>query len=95
MQKHWQPLCTYAVSSRSDAKNANGVCIGFKDDADAILEPFGWGPTFLDINRELLDAYAACTDGAGVIAAQEEFLQRAEQEKMLRKMDNIHLGSGL
>ena len=50
---------------------------------------YSW-PTFFDINREVLDAYASCTDGAAVIKAQDEFLLRAEQEKLQRKLEHIY-----
>ena len=75
--------CFFAKLSVTD------YILGFKEDAEAILEPFGWGPTFLDINREVLDAYAACTDGVAVIKVQDEFLLRAEQEKLQRKLEHI------
>ncbi len=41
---------------------------------------FKWGEQFIHLNRELLDAYAACETGAQVVRVQTEYLQRVEQE---------------
>jgi ribosome biogenesis protein Tsr3 len=38
------------------------VFLGYPDVADLYLKRFGWGPTFITINKELLDIYSACTD---------------------------------
>jgi hypothetical protein len=37
-------------------------CVGYPEVADLYLQRFGWGPTFITINKEILDIYAACTD---------------------------------
>lgn len=44
--------------------------------ADQLLEPFRWGETFLELNREPLQRYAKCQDSAEVVAVQEEYLNR-------------------
>lgn len=49
------------------------------------LAPFKWGHSFWDLNHDLLELYAKCSDGAAVIAAQEEFL-RSEQAKRLDRL---------
>ena len=41
-----------------------------KDEAVSVMDEFGWGAEFLRVNAEVLDAYAACTDGAEVVKAQ-------------------------
>jgi ribosome biogenesis protein Tsr3 len=46
-------------------KYATGISrtsTGYPDVADAYLKRFGWGPTFITINKELLDIYSSCTD---------------------------------
>jgi pre-rRNA-processing protein TSR3 len=48
--------------------------LGEPGQAAAVLEAFRWGPHFLVLNREPLDEYAAATDSAGVVAAQEHYL---------------------
>lgn len=48
--------------------------LGQADQARLVAERFGWGGTFLALNREPLEAYAAAADSAGVIAAQGEFM---------------------
>lgn len=54
--------------------------IGLKSNAQLLLSKFKWGPNFLKINRDLLDAYAACKSGADVIAHQNAYLATMAKE---------------
>ena len=58
--------------------------------ADQILGNFKWGHSFLSLNKNLLDAYAACSDGAQVIVVQNEFLASAGKDTQgpLRNLDD-------
>lgn len=56
------------------------IICGENEVADQILGNFKWGHSFLSLNRNLLDAYAACKDGAEVIAVQNEFLANAGKD---------------
>mmetsp|Transcript_37848 Transcript_37848/g.72526 ORF Transcript_37848/g.72526 Transcript_37848/m.72526 type:complete len:291 (+) Transcript_37848:112-984(+) len=47
---------------------------GKKDDAREILAKFKWGHSFLSLNDELLEKYAACSTAQEVIATQDEWL---------------------
>ena len=40
---------------------------GFKNEAREVLSIFTWGHTFLELNAELLDAYAAAKDSTEVV----------------------------
>ncbi|CAI5482328.1 unnamed protein product, partial [Closterium sp. Yama58-4] len=51
------------------------IC-GDKETASELLSRFKWGHAFLSLNSELLEAYAACADGAEVIAAQHRWMER-------------------
>lgn len=53
------------------------IICGENEVADQIVGNFKWGHAFLSLNKNLLDAYAACKDGAEVIAVQNEFLATA------------------
>ncbi|MDP1551409.1 MAG: DUF367 domain-containing protein, partial [Methanobacteriaceae archaeon] len=39
-----------------------------------IMSHFKWGPHFLILNRELLDAYSEAENSEGVVKAQNEFI---------------------
>ncbi|KAI5191419.1 pre-rRNA-processing protein TSR3 [Nematocida minor] len=45
------------------------IC-GFKEDAEKVLEPFAYGPEFLKINRDLLEAYSNCASAEEIISVQ-------------------------
>lgn len=62
------------ILSSVEALAAALVIFDREDQARAILSKFAWGEQFLALNREPLDAYARASDGAGVLAAQAEFI---------------------
>ncbi|SEH61522.1 pre-rRNA-processing protein TSR3 [Halopenitus malekzadehii] len=52
------------------------VIFGEKPHAERLLAKFTWGETFLELNEEPLDRYAACADSAEVVEIQGEYLDR-------------------
>ena len=62
------------VLSSAEALAAALSIFGHTDAARAVLAKFSWGEQFFILNREPLTAYAAAQDGAGVVAAQSEFI---------------------
>lgn len=59
--------------------------VGLKEEAAILLESFSYGPEFLRLNHEVLEAYAACETGAEVVAAQNVYLAKAQEEQKARK----------
>lgn len=59
--------------------------VGHQDWALELLDNFSWGPTFLEINKELLEMYSECTDAASVLQAEKDFLEMIDQEREERK----------
>ncbi|ESP87881.1 DUF367 family protein [Candidatus Halobonum tyrrellensis] len=58
---------------------AAALCIfGERDHAERLLSKFTWGETFLELNAEPLERYAACDDSADVVAVQREYLDRGD-----------------
>ena len=47
---------------------------GFPEECAIILSKFTWGLNFLEVNRDLLDAYAACTDSIDIVQTQNRLL---------------------
>ncbi|MFB6152579.1 MAG: DUF367 family protein [Haloarculaceae archaeon] len=48
--------------------------LGERDQAERVLSEFSWGHTFLELNAEPLERYAACEDSADVVAVQDDYL---------------------
>jgi pre-rRNA-processing protein TSR3 len=71
--KPWRLNCAEALAA------AFAICGKF-DWAEQILEPFTYGETFMEINRELLERYARCEDAEGVKRAEEEWMAQLEKE---------------
>lgn len=60
--------------STAEALSAAAYILGEPDQAEEIMSKFKWGPTFLTLNREPLDAYAAARTSREVVEAQDAFL---------------------
>ncbi|KAH0945200.1 hypothetical protein HN011_010253 [Eciton burchellii] len=58
---------------------------GYQDEAKFYLGKFSWGHSFLELNNELLENYALCTNSEQIIAVQEKFLEKARQERLDRR----------
>ena len=54
---------------------AGACCIlGERSLAEAVLDPFSWGHTFLELNEEPLRRYANCSDSTEIVSVQQEYL---------------------
>lgn len=53
-----------------------------------MLDHFSWGSAFFEVNRELLDIYAACTDAADIGEKQEAWMTKLEQEYQDRRAED-------
>ncbi|KAA8913925.1 RLI and DUF367 domain protein [Sphaerosporella brunnea] len=71
--KPWRLNCVEALAA------AFAICRQWEW-AEMILEPFTYGAAFLEINRELLERYAACEDADAVKKAEEEWMVQLEKE---------------
>lgn len=65
-------------------------CItGHEDWARKVLDHFSWGSAFFEVNRELLDIYAKCTDAEDIGNKQEEWMVKLEQEYQDRRTGEV------
>ena len=64
---------------------------GLKSHGEQLLSKFKWGHSFYEVNQELLDMYAACKDGAEVVAKQIEFLKKEKAERDSQDNSGIHI----
>lgn len=81
-----------AKLSCAEAIAASLYIVGRKGEARKIMAQFTWGPEFLRLNHDLLEAYSAARDGAGVLAAQEAYLAResaAAQARVARTYEDM------
>jgi pre-rRNA-processing protein TSR3 len=68
----------------AEASAAALYIVGRKDEARRVMAQFTWGPEFLKINMDLLEAYAAAGDSDSVLEAQARCLAAREQEAVER-----------
>lgn len=60
--------------STAEAIAATFYIVGLKDNAAEIMSQFKWGPTFLELNHELLEAYSNAKTSMEVVQIQNEFI---------------------
>ncbi len=65
------------ILSTAEALAAALFILGERSRARETLSIFKWGPTFLDLNREPLEAYADADDSTEVVALQRQFMPSA------------------
>jgi pre-rRNA-processing protein TSR3 len=51
------------------------VILGERAKAEELMSKFKWGPSFLALNRERLEAYAECKDSTEVVEAQRKIVE--------------------
>ena len=52
---------------------------GFREEAERVLSMFTWGHTFLELNADLLGAYAGAKDSAEIVKMQSMLGRKAEE----------------
>jgi pre-rRNA-processing protein TSR3 len=62
------------ILSTAEAIAATFYIVGLKNNAIQIMSQFKWGPHFLELNRELLEAYSHAETSVEVVKIQNEFI---------------------
>lgn len=62
--------------STVEALAAALVILGERAQGEALMDKFGWGHTFMELNREPLGEYAAAKDSTAVVEIQMQYLDR-------------------
>lgn len=77
--------------SCAEAIAATLFIVGLPEHAHALMNRFKWGAAFYDINKELLDQYAACASSAEVVEVQNKYIEAAEKERALKRAQSRDL----
>lgn len=59
-----------------------------------LLEKFKWGTGFLDLNKVLLERYAACQSEEELLSVEKDFLTAKPEEDDFGKMGEIEIKWG-
>ncbi|MCD7781533.1 MAG: DUF367 family protein [Methanosphaera sp.] len=60
--------------STAEALSATLYIVGFKEQARELMNGFKWGPHFITLNEELLDAYSEAKNSTEIVEVQTEFI---------------------
>uniref|UniRef100_A0A182MS08 18S rRNA aminocarboxypropyltransferase n=1 Tax=Anopheles culicifacies TaxID=139723 RepID=A0A182MS08_9DIPT len=63
-----------------EAIAASMYITGYKQEALWYLNKFSWGHSFVELNQELLDAYANCANSKEILEVQKQYLENAKDE---------------
>jgi len=71
------PINTYKPIklSTAEAIAAALYIAGFKELAEDTMSVFKWGPSFITLNRELLEEYSRCATSGEVVQIQREYME--------------------
>jgi hypothetical protein len=92
----------YGRPFKMNTAEALAACLyitGFKDEARILLSPFSYGPEFLRLNYDALEAYSACKSSEEVNAVQEDYVRRSqvhqkEKEENKQARDRVTADAG-
>ncbi|CAJ1080854.1 ribosome biogenesis protein TSR3 homolog [Xyrichtys novacula] len=76
-----------------EAFAATFCIVGFEELALLLLKKFKWGTVFLDLNKVLLEQYAACQTEDELLSVEKEFLTSKPEEEDFGKRGRNELGS--
>jgi pre-rRNA-processing protein TSR3 len=76
------PINTYKPIklSTAEAIAAALYIVGFKKQAEDLMSVFKWGPSFITLNKELLEAYADCQTSTEVVQVQNKYMESQTRE---------------
>ncbi len=69
----------------AEALAAGLYMCGWKHWGDSIMSSFKWGPSFYDVNEDILMEYTGCKDGTEIIDKQNRWLATMEQDMLHRR----------
>jgi pre-rRNA-processing protein TSR3 len=77
------PINTYKPIKLSTAEAmASALYIaGLEEMAERIMSVFKWGPSFLILNKEWLDAYSLCDSSTEVVSTQREIMESHQRKQ--------------
>jgi len=75
-----------------EALAASFYILGYQDLARNYMSRFSWGPSFIEINKELLNKYSDCQSSEEVLEVQNKHLDLVEKERKKKEENKLTAG---
>lgn len=85
--KPCQLSCVEALAAALDI-------VGYNKIAKHLLSKFKWGPSFFDLNNDLIETYKNCSNSVEIIQAQGRHLEKCREESVLNQNRTLDLPPG-
>ncbi|KAB0793145.1 hypothetical protein PPYR_12765 [Photinus pyralis] len=64
-----------------EALSAAMYIVGLKELARSYLSKFSWGHSFCELNDEILNRYAACSNSQEILSTQQDYILKEQQQQ--------------
>jgi len=84
----------YGKPFKLNCAEAYAAClyiVGFKEEAADVMSKFGWGDSFVKLNKALLEEYSQCENSEQVIAIQASYMESGGLECYDESGDEEHV----
>lgn len=74
----------YGRPHKLNCAEAFAACLfilGWESEARSLMSKFSYGPSFFEVNKDILALYQSCKDDKEILAVQDKYMSELEEHK--------------